>query len=506
MATIALADAATEPKSKKSNTIKNGSDEQKELFALFEEKGWLLLPKRNVELNKLLEDKCWSRNQLSRQFALWSSSGTLGSVEIKISGHVLLESLEDRCGTAESILTETKKKLERPLTDLCFPESDKESLFDIRSWQLFRKEVLDLIVSCSASKLSEVSVKSELFYKRSETLVERYRVSFGGGDKINNFFVVFAMDYIVLLKASIAEPDVDGVEYDIFEDFIEGDFVDLKQAYAETLYYICGYLLKAAAKIGKGTNDRSKVLGVYNAYMLDNVLVGGSSNSAAASLPTRKTDRISKGNLLYPTVHFYQTFVLIERIYMALLTADNLIAFGPYAIKRIHEKLANDERIRNRLIHGTIAPADAANLKKWDGHLNKVVDYILRTYSRVRGKDFAFRLLKRSRKSLHSSTRSELKVLSNPKARAPTGAKKQTQSTEGEYEKEAGENEKEAGENNNEETSMEAWFDGKGATPEDHDIEPNVEDLSSESESDTSKGSEKNNATLLQICTAFNRC
>jgi hypothetical protein len=85
------------------NPIKSGSDDPKLLFNFFEGKRLLLLPKRNKEVNNLMTSNNWNRTQLSRQFALWSSLGTLGSLVVTISEEELLLSLDDRCGTTESI-------------------------------------------------------------------------------------------------------------------------------------------------------------------------------------------------------------------------------------------------------------------------------------------------------------------------------------------------------------------------------------------------------------------
>ena len=52
--------------------------------------------------------------------------------------------------------------------------------------------------------------------------------------------------------------------------------------------------------------------------------------------------------------------------------------------------------------------------KKWASNLEMLIDYILELYGRVRGKDYASRLLGRSCKSLHAATRTTLKVLSDP--------------------------------------------------------------------------------------------
>lgn len=518
---VVSVDAATSKP--KTDSIKSGSVGQQILFDLFEEKGWLLLPKRNDELNKLMKDNNWNRNQLSRQFSLWVSLGTLGSAVVTITEELLFDSLDERCGTTESILDATKKALNRPLHDVGYSEADKERLFELEKWELFRPEFLKLIASCRAATLSEVHAKSAKFTKLTFELIDRNGANFPGDKAINNFFILFATEFIKQLKTSIAQPDLANFEAAILDDIIDGDFIDLQLAYSETLYYICGYLLKAARKVGKGATDKKTKLGVYEAFGTNHVFAEGKNElleagDEARNLPTGKTDRRSNGFLLYPKAHFFQTMVLIERIYLALLTTENLVSFGPAAIKRIHNKLTGDERIRERLKHGMSSLSDG-DTECWEKHLDIVVNYILRTYSRVRGKDFARRLLGRSRKSLHSATREELKVKSKATTHVKFEAKHRTKKqpetckeAQGDTEKAdaaadtaAGKGQEEgnqrisedgpdqepdndddggstAEERNQDETDLKEWFESKDVDPDEDDEEPDEADVSSDSD------------------------
>jgi hypothetical protein len=191
------------------NPIKSGSDDPKLLFNFFEGKRLLLLPKRNKEVNNLMTSNNWNRTQLSRQFALWSSLGTLGSLVVTISEEELLLSLDDRCGTTESILDETKRLLFLPL--LKPEETDKERLFHIEKWERFGNEYLKLIPRCRATTLSVVDSKAKQLFGMSETLIhchgEAFSKSCSGAD-VNNFFQYFVRDLIKQLKISIAKPDV----------------------------------------------------------------------------------------------------------------------------------------------------------------------------------------------------------------------------------------------------------------------------------------------------------
>jgi hypothetical protein len=49
-------------------------------------------------------------------------------------------------------------------------------------------------------------------------------------------------------------------------------------------------------------------------------------------LHMQKTDTGNKGGCHYLTMHFFQTVVMVEKIYCALLADDNLVAFGTTAM------------------------------------------------------------------------------------------------------------------------------------------------------------------------------
>jgi hypothetical protein len=109
----------------------------------------------------------------------------------------------------------------------------------------------------------------------------------------------------------------------------------------------------------------------------------------------------------------------------------------------------------------------------------------------VRGKDFACRLLGRSRKSLQAATRSELKVLSLPKSHAVKKQKMELTSTSalasGEPEKtpaEEGEKDRE------DEKELEDWLEDDEASKSDADEAELSDGDGDEDDEDKSEGSQ----------------
>jgi hypothetical protein len=177
-------------------------------------------------------------------------------------------------------------------------------------------------------------------------------------------------------QKSTTEPDLEGVDDEVVAGILSRKR-PMENETAECMYYISGYLLQAIKKEGIHRKGMGSVFRRYaNANSLDQ---HGVKLAQMGSLPSEKTDRIiSNGGLLYPVDDFYWATVRIGQIYEALLTADNLLLFGPHAVSRIHSRLLANGVIRQQLSIGL----------REDEEYPKIVDYILRTYMHLKGKKF----------------------------------------------------------------------------------------------------------------------
>jgi hypothetical protein len=198
---------------------------------------------------------------------------------------------------------------------------------------------------------------------------------------------------------SFAEPDVVEIENDVVKQILYKE-EPLEPAHAQTLYFIVGFVASAVKKEGI---RRQKNGFLFKVFAERNCLTesGIAKARQLGTLPMQKTDRVNKGGLHYPTLHLYKTMVIVERIYCALLTDDNLLAFGPVALKRLHERMSANEKIRSLL---------ACAIGKNGKGVDEVVDYALQTFARVRGSDYASKLLSRTGKSYATATRTDLQV------------------------------------------------------------------------------------------------
>jgi uncharacterized membrane-anchored protein YjiN (DUF445 family) len=176
------------------------------------------------------------------------------------------------------------------------------------------------------------------------------------------------------------------------------------KVYAETLYYVVGFLLCAATKEARRRREKMalnlKFLVASASIEKDNI------DNARTMLPTGKVDRINEfGGLHHPTKEFYEVVASWEYMFVKCLTNVNLLLQGRNLVYDIVAKLQSNPSIRQKF--RTMLPDDSN-----DGELDEVLSYLLRTFGRVKGKDYVRKLMSRSKASLLVGTRPGLAVTS----------------------------------------------------------------------------------------------
>jgi hypothetical protein len=217
-----------------------------------------------------------------------------------------------------------------------------------------------------------------------EDLVQELLKEFGDDtvQSLHSFFYVFAKEFVTQLQMSFAELDIIEIENDVVKKILLKE-EPLEPAHAQTLYFIVGFVASAVKKEGI---HRQKNGFLFKVFAERNCLTKAGIAKAwqLGMLPMQRTDRVNKGGLHYSTLHLYKTMVIVEQIYCVLLTDDNLLAFGPVALKRHHERISADDKICSLL---------ACALGKNGNGVDEVVDYALRTFACIRGSDYASKLL-----------------------------------------------------------------------------------------------------------------
>ena len=159
----------------------------------------------------------------------------------------------------------------------------------------------------------------------------------------------------------------------------------------ESLYYITGWLLRAALKAAKRREKEVK-------EQLRVLVVNGSSTRELAvdnnDLPTMKVEQVEKfGGLSYATNDFFVFVQRLEYVFIHTLTPELLMMNGSCLIEMVYGALNEED-----LVFDAIAKFCEDNVGV--EVISSVVKYITRTYCRMRGKDFARKIMSKNTKSL----------------------------------------------------------------------------------------------------------
>ena len=353
-----------------------------------------------------METNHLTKTQMKSQFKKLITLGLAAAVILNVSREVLIDSLEARSADVKTLVELTRKDatIAAFIEDFDISLDDMEKILDLSVWTNFRHELFDLIADNFAKSASGIASKNHNFSVKTEDLIEQFNIEMPLKDQAEVLFQEFAETFIVQMKRSLVEPDLAAVAADLSKTLLSSS-PDLEEAYAESIYYIAGYLLSAIRKQGKaGKWDRREV---FEAFVEHNSIHGRLAMSRARrdGLPTGKVDRISCGSLIYASKHFFETVACMECMYVALLTPENVVGLGSQVMAKVHALVCKDDTVCQHLKRGLGQKPEADQ--------KMVAGCLLRTFCRLRGKDFVARMLSRTGKSKHVATRTDLLVKSN---------------------------------------------------------------------------------------------
>ena len=170
----------------------------------------------------------------------------------------------------------------------------------------------------------------------------------------------------------------------------------------EVVYYVGGWTLHAMKKIAIRRVEKFAVPIMF----LVNLCSITSEVANSMDLPTGKTDRVQVfGGLSYPDDDYFELILRIEDVFANTLTKEYLMVYGSEII----------EKIRNALLDNTALYSIVESLLpvNCDGVIvKKIIYYLVSIYSRMRGKDYAYKLFEKG-STLKVTTRTKCAVLSN---------------------------------------------------------------------------------------------
>jgi hypothetical protein len=392
----------------RATAIREGSAEKQELLDLFEinKDAWAkCLPLNDSVLLAMMNQNNWNRKQVATRYRVWRSFGKEESNVATLSYKAVLNSLEHRCQGVIVLVQQTERAHGiQKLLEFFKERYDEDDMKRIRmpaSWTGLRESILKSIAEDRAEKLTKMSGQVTKFYYSRKELIDITIAAFHVKDVTRAFLYAFIHEFILQMKRSLIEADIDAVEDDAIA-LILIEHVAFPVRYGEAIGYIVGFLLCVTEKEGKNRKDKGRTF-LWFARFHSLTKPSDIELARLGSVPIRKIDCLTNGGLKYPTSYFYETMVHVERICLAMLTEENLVAFTQDTSRRIHTKLKENKVVRARLCRGIQDKDDK----------DKVVNFVLQTFMRLRSKDFVAKLMGRSRKGQSVSTRTEQSVKSN---------------------------------------------------------------------------------------------
>ena len=183
----------------------------------------------------------------------------------------------------------------------------------------------------------------------------------------------------------------------------------------ETLYYISGWTIVALRKIA---DRRKEEVALCIRYFCNTCCTIGSV-AKDKGLPTGKVDRVMAfGSLTFVNSDYFKFITRMENVFVHCLSYEHLSLYGSFLIERIKNALLNHDQVVSDFT--MFVPDNVSNEISLT-----VLSLLLTLYSRMRGKDFSMKLL-RKHASLKTSTRANQAVISNPKTYGKKNQKNKT--------------------------------------------------------------------------------
>lgn len=180
-------------------------------------------------------------------------------------------------------------------------------------------------------------------------------------------------------------------------------FTDMPIVLQGTLYYIAGWCINAMKKVSFRRKASTKE------PMLFLIALVNIPQTAAQELglPTGKIDRVMAfGGLYFCSFDFFVLISRIENTFRVLLSEEALLIHGSFLLEKIRRNIFLSEIFKLEL--SSFLPKNLETEQR-----NIIAVYLVSIYTRMRCKDFAYKLLKKGSK-LKICTRSLQAALSNP--------------------------------------------------------------------------------------------
>ena len=290
-------------------------------------------------------------------------------------------------------------------------------------WQPFFDNAIKTIHACLATKKHALAAKQKVLTRCFEKLIVEFVDSnhsafelVGQHDlpgHLRGVLRLHATSFLRILRREMCHRIVEGgtrirliVKEAFGTDIIQlRDKVVMRKSGRESLYYITGWLLGAALKAAKRREADVK-------EQLNMLVVKASSSREVAieynNLPTAKVERVEQfGGLRYANEEFFVFVERLEYVFVRTLTPELLVMNGSCLIDLVYSNLNTEDCVLNEVGKFLEVNVD-------EQIVAAVTNYLTRAYCRMRGKDFARKLMSKDGQSLKQTRRPTLAAASNP--------------------------------------------------------------------------------------------
>lgn len=424
--------------SQKKPRFLKSSEHYKELSSLIEDNGWNVtakLPRQHSALTAFLQRTGYTRSQVKRKFDDFIADKAILPEPDDFAEVVGVE--ENEVPSTESLLStlSATPEIKAILNGLCCSKDYLERVLKLMTlWEKLRVQVIvNLQTRLKAiKKVTQMKVQSRIYseWKRNYPVELAREFVFSLPDNASDPVVFSKLDrtdfivgwivfcaprFIRLIERSILKNtniDWETTIQDAVNSSTGGSVFQEGEVTRQKLYYISGWMLCAAQSYSQRTSGLRSLRPILE-NLVDYCSTRSFAERISSNLPFQYVKKVERyGHLKYPTREFYRLITVFELVAKFVLKSENFLAIGPEIISVVSSQLQAHASV-HALVCECIDPDCHFNA----ANISELLQFLLRTYFNMRGKDFVRRLMCATKRSLSTQHRHEMSVVSNPQLR-----------------------------------------------------------------------------------------
>jgi hypothetical protein len=298
------------------------------------------------------------------------------------------------------------------------------SLLDAGKWELLKGKILSLLSSClqGKTKLTQVRTRSKRYDIKEEEAMNWFCLKYAEGNtQLQIGLYLLASGFISELQRGLTRGDLDGMSK-IVESVLsqtgeeKAGMLAFEEQVAKRIYYIAGWILNASKKEATKRGHSSR-FGEFLALLASNCKMHRTA-AKESDLPTELVEEHQAfGNLSFPTKAFHEFISFMEAVSQRVLTPINQTIYGNRIVQELYDKLSEHEMLKSQVtsfvsVSVSVSVGVGVATEAHD-QCSAILQYFVRTFLRMRGKDCCQRYMGDQGQSLTKGLRPTMAALSN---------------------------------------------------------------------------------------------